>query len=114
MNQTRRDKDLLNWYSSDAIDTNVAPKHTLDTIEDIVTHSKVKFDGMIITLKLLDWKLAEQLAEMIGRVRSWGFSDVRCRQLSYNRQEVCIAAIKNRASRRLKKKPAKRNSKPRK
>ena len=47
MNQTRRDKDLLNWYSSDAIDTNVA--HVISAVnvsvsfldEDMITeHAK--------------------------------------------------------------------------
>ncbi|HTQ37987.1 MAG TPA: SAM-dependent methyltransferase [Pirellulales bacterium] len=75
-----------------AADINVAPAYTLDTVEAIVTHPEVKIQGLLLTLKLLDWKLAEQLPEFLDRIRSWGYSHVRARQLHHNRQEVCVAA----------------------
>jgi len=73
-------------------DINVAPSYTLDTVEAIVTHPEVKIHGLLLTLKLLEWKLAEQLPEFLDRVRSWGYGQVRARQLHHNRQEVCVAA----------------------
>jgi len=73
---------------------NVAPNYTLEAVEQIVTHPQVNVRGMLITLKLLDWKLAEQVPEYLDRVRSWGFNVVRARQLRYNRQEVCVSALK--------------------
>ena len=73
-------------------DINVAPNYTLDTVENIVTHPEVNIRGLLLTLKLLEWKLAEQLAEYLDRVRSWGFTQVKARQLHHNRQEVCVAA----------------------
>jgi 23S rRNA (cytidine2498-2'-O)-methyltransferase len=75
-----------------AADINVAPAYTLDTVEAIVTHPEVKIQGLLLTLKLLDWKLAEQLPEFLDRIRSWGYGQVRARQLHHNRQEVCVAA----------------------
>jgi 23S rRNA (cytidine2498-2'-O)-methyltransferase len=73
-------------------DINVAPSYTLDTVEAIVTHPEVKIHGLLLTLKLLEWKLADQLPEFLDRVRSWGYGQVRARQLHHNRQEVCVAA----------------------
>jgi len=77
-----------------AADINVAPQYTLDTVEDIVTHPDVNIRGLILTLKLLEWKLADQLPQNLDRIRSWGYSQVRARQLHHNRQEICIAAVR--------------------
>jgi len=73
-------------------DINVAPNYTLDTVEHIVTHPEVSIRGLLLTLKLLEWKLAEQLPEYLDRIRGWGFTHVKARQLHHNRQEVCVSA----------------------
>jgi 23S rRNA (cytidine2498-2'-O)-methyltransferase len=73
-------------------DINVAPNYTLDTVENIVMHPEVNLRGLLLTLKLLEWKLAESLPEYLDRIRSWGFGHVKARQLHHNRQEVCVAA----------------------
>ncbi len=75
-----------------AVDINVAPAYTLDTVESIVTHPEVKIRGLILTLKLLDWNLADELPQYLDRIRSWGYGHVRARQLHHNRQEVCVVA----------------------
>jgi 23S rRNA (cytidine2498-2'-O)-methyltransferase len=93
----RRDYRGYQWL---VVDSNVAPGHTLDTVEAIVTHQATSVQGMLLTLKLLDWRLAGEIAEYVGRVRSWGYEDVRCRQLACNHQEVCLAALRSRAMRR--------------
>lgn len=75
-------------------DLNVAPNYALDTIESIVTHPTVHVRGLLLTLKLLEWTLADELPEFLERIKSWGFTSVRARQLQHNRQEVCVAAEK--------------------
>ena len=75
-------------------DMNVAPRCTLDALEDIVTHPEVNVRGIIAMLKLSQWAVAENLDRYLARVRSWGFNVVRARQLRYNRQEICFAALK--------------------
>ncbi len=72
----------------------VAPETTLKTVESIVTHSSINIPGLLLTLKLLDWKMAKNIPAFCKRVRGWGYSDVRVRQLQYNRQEVCLSAVK--------------------
>jgi len=82
-----------------AADINVAPNYTLETVENIVTHPEVQIRGLLLTLKLLDWKLAEEIPEYLDRVRSWGYGHVRARQLHHNRQEICVAATRNERKR---------------
>ena len=57
-----------------------------------VTHPAIKISGLVLTLKLLDWALAAEVPHYLDQVRSWGFSRVAARQLSHNRQEICLAA----------------------
>jgi 23S rRNA (cytidine2498-2'-O)-methyltransferase len=86
----RREFRDTKWLTADM---NVAPQYTLDTVEAIVTHSAVNVQGMLLTLKLLDWSLAEQIPSYLKRIQSWGYSHVAARQLSHNRQEVCVVAV---------------------
>jgi 23S rRNA (cytidine2498-2'-O)-methyltransferase len=86
----RRDFRKVRWLMADM---NVAPGFTLDAIESIVTHPEINVRGMLLTLKLFEWKLADELPAWLDRIRSWGFNLVRARQLQHDRQEVCVAAI---------------------
>ncbi len=93
----RREFRKVRWLTADI---NIAPNYTLDTVEAIVTHSDVHIQGMLLTLKLLDWSLAIEIPTYLNRIRSWGFSDVQARQLSHNRQEICVAATAGKSKRR--------------
>jgi 23S rRNA (cytidine2498-2'-O)-methyltransferase len=84
-----------------AVDVNLAPNYSLDAVEAIVNHPGVSIRGLVLTLKLADWSLAEQLPELATRVRGWGFRDVRLRQLATGGQEVCLVALRRRELRRL-------------
>lgn len=85
----RREFRKTRWLLADI---NVAPQYALDTVEAIVTHPEVDVRGLLLTLKLLDWELAAQVPAYLDRIRSWGYGDVRARQLHHNRQEICVAA----------------------
>ncbi len=93
----RREFREFQWL---AADLNVAPSFTLACVREIVTHRLVNMRGVIMNLKLLDWKLAGEVPDYIAEVRSWGYRRVRARQLSFQRQEVCITGIKPPASSR--------------
>ena len=84
-----------------AADMNVAPKYTLDAVESIVKHKDATYRGLILTLKLPEWSLVDELPACVERVKSWGYKDVRLRQLAFNRQEICLAALRSRAQRRI-------------
>jgi 23S rRNA (cytidine2498-2'-O)-methyltransferase len=91
-----RARDVPRAVFSDArwlmCDSNVAPKHTLDTVDAIVTARDVRLEGLVLTLKLTDPRLAAQLPAFHKRIRGWGYEHVRARQLAFNRQEVCVVA----------------------
>lgn len=76
-------------------DANVAPNYTLDTVEAIVSYPTSRIKGMLLTIKLSSWEHAQYIPEHIERVRSWGFNEVRARQLSHNRREYCLYAFRN-------------------
>jgi 23S rRNA (cytidine2498-2'-O)-methyltransferase len=104
----RREFRGIRWLVADS---NVAPRHTLDTVEAIVTHREVRIRGMLLTLKLLNWRFAEEIPAYLERIRSWGYRHVRARQLAFNRREVCVAALVDRSQRRprvVKGRPTKR------
>jgi len=86
----RREFRGVTWLTADM---NVAPQYTLDTVEAIVTHPTVEIQGLLLTLKLLDWELAEHIPEYLDRIRGWGYAYVRAKQLAHNRQEICVAAL---------------------
>ncbi len=89
----RREFSRVKWLVADA---NVAPNHTLDTVEHIVTHRQVDIQGILMTLKLIDWHLADRIPEYLQRVRRWGYPLVRARQLAFNRQEFTVVALRRR------------------
>mgnify|MGYP002623990254 CR=1 FL=1 len=94
----RKEFRAFRWLMADL---NVAPGYTLAVVEDIVTRGDVHIAGMLLTLKLMDNEHYSQIGEFLARVRSWGYEEVRARQLAFNRQEICIAALKSKSLRRL-------------
>jgi 23S rRNA (cytidine2498-2'-O)-methyltransferase len=93
----RREFRGFKWLTADS---NVAPNYTLDAVEAIVTHRLINIRGMLLTLKLLNWELAEQIPDYLARIRSWGYHYVTARQLAHNRQEICVLAMRERSMRR--------------
>lgn len=85
----RQDIKKCDWLLSDA---NLPPNYVLDTIADLVSHPSIKPQGLVLTLKLPDTKLLEHWQAWRDRVASWGFKNIRGRQLIFNRQEVCLVA----------------------
>jgi 23S rRNA (cytidine2498-2'-O)-methyltransferase len=86
----RRDLRKVRWLTADM---NVAPSYTLDVVEEVVTHPEINIRGMLLTLKLFDWTLADHIPEYLRRIRSWGYNLVRARQLQHNRQEICVSVL---------------------
>jgi 23S rRNA (cytidine2498-2'-O)-methyltransferase len=91
-------------------DVNLPPNYALDTVKAIVAHPGVRFRGMLLTLKLVDWSLSNDLPKYLARIRSCGFRHVAARHLHHNRQEVCVAASSFRAGKKIL--PKRRNERP--
>ena len=88
-------KDLkdVKWLFADL---NATPTYTLDAITEIVSSQHVDVTGMILTLKMTDMKMAEEVTAIRERVKKLGFNVVKTRQLSFNRGEFCLAAVKDK------------------
>ena len=86
----RREFRKIRWLTADM---NVAPNYTLDAIEAIVNHAEVNIRGLLLTLKLPEWRLAEHVPEYLKRIRGWGYNIVQARQLQHDRREICVAAL---------------------
>jgi 23S rRNA (cytidine2498-2'-O)-methyltransferase len=85
----RREFRKVRWLLADM---NVAPQYTLDSVEEIVQHPETNIRGLLLTLKLPEWKLVEDLPAWVERVRGWGYPQVAVQQLGHHRQELALAA----------------------
>lgn len=95
MHARRRSKEVPRRLYRDAhwvtTDINLPPKYTLDALEGILKDPAVHLRGLIFTLKLPDWALADEIPGYLKRIRRWGFAHVCARQMQHNRQEICVA-----------------------
>ncbi len=87
----RREFRKIRWLTADM---NVAPQYTLEAVESIVRYPETRIRGMLLTLKLLEPELAEQIPNYVRQVRRLGFNHVWTRQLFHHGQEICLAALK--------------------
>ena len=94
----RKEFSSTRWLVADA---NIAPQNTLEAVEHIVTNRRVHIEGMLITLKILDWAMTDQIDDYLDRIRSWGYRHVRARQLAFNRRELCVMAARSKSRLRL-------------
>jgi 23S rRNA (cytidine2498-2'-O)-methyltransferase len=91
-NQTKKSLyKNIDWVIADM---NVAPNYTLDVLEEFTQWQGNSLRGMLFTLKLFQWKSAEDLPTYIDRLQQWKFGDVQVKQLAFNRQEVMVAIRK--------------------
>ena len=65
----RREFRPIRWLF---VDSNIAPRDSLDDVEAIVTHHEVHVRGLLVTIKLSNWKVLESVPKFVERVRSWG------------------------------------------
>lgn len=76
----------VDWLVSDM---NVTPRQTFKAVERCLP---LRPRYLVLTLKLKDWSLAEQVPGWLDNVRSWGFDEVGAHQLWPHRQEVALVA----------------------
>jgi 23S rRNA (cytidine2498-2'-O)-methyltransferase len=91
----KRDLKDVRWLT---IDINMPPSYTIEVIRDYVEVRGLPVRGIIATLKLPDWKLAEQIDTYRQQFEAMGFGFVDTRQLAFNRQELCVVALRKRGT----------------
>lgn len=73
------------------VDSNVKPDKTLVTVGNIVTHRNNRLRGLLITLKIGDYKSAGLVSRWQQTIEAWQPKTIRVRQLARNKCEVCFA-----------------------
>jgi 23S rRNA (cytidine2498-2'-O)-methyltransferase len=73
------------------VDSNVKPDQTLVTVGNIVTNRQSSLRGLLITLKIGDYRHGESIGRWKQTIEGWSPQRVRVRQLARNKREVCFA-----------------------
>ncbi len=83
----------LHWIVSDM---NLAPRVVLRYLERAVGPSRSSLLGAVVTFKLNDLAMADEIPAYCERLVAMGFGRVRATQLPSNRREVCAVALTER------------------
>ena len=75
------------------LDMNVAPVIALNTVERIAPWYQETLLGVILTLKINEWKFTDEIPKLLKRVDKLGMVKIRARQLANNKQEICVVGI---------------------
>ncbi|MBL9101928.1 MAG: hypothetical protein JNL82_13275 [Myxococcales bacterium] len=91
---TREDLPLeLHWL---LLDVNLAPQVALITARRLAARPRPALCGVLLTLKLDDWKAVRHIPRFIKSVESMGMEEVRATQLPSNRMEVFVCGLTKR------------------
>lgn len=80
----------LHWV---LMDVNLAPQVALITARRLAARPRGALLGVLLTLKLDDWRAARHLPRLLHSIRSMGMVDVRATQLPSNRMEVFVCGL---------------------
>ena len=76
------------------LDMNVLPAVSLYAVDRLVQMFPHSLQGLLLTVKLNQWKIADEIPGMLEHIRSMGqIIRVRATQLPNNRQEIFIYAV---------------------
>ena len=88
----------IDWLLADM---NIAPHFTLPAIDRLATRMKDTLLGVLLTLKLNEWKLAADLPAIQEHLKAMGIVRVRMTQLASNKQEICVFGLTRLGMRRM-------------
>lgn len=74
------------------LDVHLAPQVALHSIQRFLPRVKKQLKAAVLTLKLNDERIVEEIPALLERVRRMGFDDVRATHLPSNRSEICCVA----------------------
>ncbi len=86
------------WF---LMDVNIEPKQAIPWAEMITKQIGDSLLGVILTIKLNQWSLAEKIPNYLDAVRAVGMTKVRARQLAFNKQEICVYGLTRKGAARL-------------
>ncbi len=83
------------------LDMNVPPSASLFVVDRLASRMKDCLLGVILTVKLNNWKFADEIPGMREHLRAMGMTRVRARQLASNRQEFCLYGLTRKGGLRI-------------
>lgn len=82
--------DIVHWL---LLDMNVAPNITLYQIDRLQARMKSSLLGVLLTVKLNEWKMADEIPQYLEHIRAMGMKDVGATQLATNKQEIFVYGL---------------------
>ncbi len=95
VNQIPREElpDSIQWL---LLDMNVEPNVSLFAVDRLASRMLNSLHGVLLTVKLNQWKFADEIPYFLEHVKAMGMVRVKAAQLAYHRQEVCIYGLTRR------------------
>jgi 23S rRNA (cytidine2498-2'-O)-methyltransferase len=92
VNAVRRESlpESIQWI---LLDMNVKPDVSLFAVDRLVSRAGPDLLGVLLTVKLNDWKYAREIPQMIKHVEAMGLYQVQAAQLASHRREIAIAGF---------------------
>ncbi len=75
------------------LDMNVEPRISLFSVDRLVSRMPESLLGVFLTVKLNQWKIADEIPQMLDHVRAMGMKKIKVAQLSHHRQEIIIYGL---------------------
>ncbi len=89
------------------LDMNVAPGVSLYAIDHYVARMQDSLLGVLLTVKLNEWRMAKEIPSLLAHVRAMGIINPKAKQLAHHGQEILIYGLTKMGERR---KQARRSS----
>ncbi len=80
----------LHWV---LLDVNLAPQIALITARRLAARPRPALMGVLLTLKLDDWKAVKHVPRFLKSIESMGMAEVRATQLPSNRMELFVCGL---------------------
>lgn len=93
----------LHWV---LLDVNLAPQVALITARRLAAHPRPDLMGVLLTLKLDDWKALRHVPRLLKSIASMGMQQVKATQLPSNRMELFVCGLTKQGLARLAPAPA--------
>ena len=90
--------ESIQWL---VLDMNVEPNISLYAVDRLAARMKDCLLGVLLTVKLNQWKFADEIPYFMDHVKAMGMQRVKATQLAYNRQEILIYGLTRRGMLRL-------------
>ncbi len=95
VNQVPREDlpESIQWL---LLDMNVEPNVSLFAVDRLASRMKDSLHGLLLTVKLNQWKFADEIPYFMDHVKAMGMVRVKAAQLAYHRQEILIFGLTRR------------------